>query len=71
VEELGGQVVGIGALWRRTKKAEIAGKEIFSLVSRDFPTYLPEQCPMCKKGMPLNQEFVRRREHRKPSSVRE
>jgi orotate phosphoribosyltransferase len=71
VEELGGQVIGIGALWRRTKKAEIAGKEIFSLVSRDFPTYRTEQCPMCKKGMPLNQEFVRRREHRKPSSVRE
>ena len=71
VEELGGQVVGIGALWRRTKKGEIAGKENFSLVSRDFPTYLPEQCPMCKKGMALNQEFVRRREHRKPSSVRE
>ncbi|MDP2703563.1 MAG: phosphoribosyltransferase family protein [Candidatus Rokubacteria bacterium] len=71
VEELGGQVIGIGALWRRTKKAEVAGKEIFSLVSRDFPTYPPEQCPMCKKGMALNQEFVRRREHRKPSSVRE
>jgi orotate phosphoribosyltransferase len=71
VEELGGQVIGIGALWRRTKKAEVDGKEIFSLVSRDFPTYAPEQCPMCKKGTPLNQEFVRRREHRKPSSVRE
>jgi orotate phosphoribosyltransferase len=71
VEELGGQVIGIGALWRRTKKAEVSGKEIFSLVSRDFPTYPPEQCPMCKKGMALNQEFVRRREQRKPSSVRE
>jgi len=71
VEELGGQVIGIGALWRRTKKAEVAGKEIFSLVSRDFPTYPPEQCPMCKKGMALNQEFVRRREHRKPSAARE
>ena len=71
VEELGGQVVGIGALWRRTKKAEVAGKEVFSLVSRDFPTYPPDQCPMCKKGMALNQEFVGRREHRRPSSVRE
>ena len=25
VEDLGGQVVGIGALWRRTKKSEIGG----------------------------------------------
>ena len=71
VEELGGQVIGIGALWRRTKKSEVAGKEIFSLVSRDFPTYPPDQCPMCKKGVALNQEFVKRREHRRPSSARE
>jgi len=71
VEDLGGQVVGIGALWRRTKKAEIGGKEIFSLVSRDFPTYPPETCPLCKKGIPLNQEFVKRKEHRRPSHAQE
>src|SRR6266853_201000 len=71
VEDLGGQVIGIGALWRRTKKAEIGGKEIFSLVSRDFPTYAPETCPLCKKGVALNQEYVKRREHRKPSSAHE
>ncbi|HET8577454.1 MAG TPA: phosphoribosyltransferase family protein [Methylomirabilota bacterium] len=71
VESRGGQVVGVGALWRRTKKGEIDGKEIFSLVSRDFPTYAPESCPLCKQGVPLNQEFVKRREHRKPSSAQE
>jgi orotate phosphoribosyltransferase len=71
VESLGGQVVGVGALWRRTRNAEIAGKPVFSLVSRDFPTYSPEACPLCKKGVPLNQEFVKRREGRRPSSARE
>jgi orotate phosphoribosyltransferase len=71
VESLGGQVIGIGALWRRTKKADIDGKPIFSLVSRDFPTYPPESCPLCKKGVVLNREFVKRREHRKPSSAHE
>ena len=71
VEGLGGQVVGIGALWRRTKKNTIGGKPIFSLVSRDFPTHAPEECPHCKRGVALNEEFVRRREHRKPSSARE
>jgi orotate phosphoribosyltransferase len=71
VEELGGQVIGIGALWRRTKKSVIDGKEIFSLVSRDFPTYTTETCPLCKKGVPLNQEYVKRREHRRPSSALE
>jgi orotate phosphoribosyltransferase len=71
VESLGGQIMGIGALWRRTKKTEIGGKPIFSLVSRDFPTYTPEACPLCKKGAQLNQEFVKRREHRRPSSAHE
>ena len=49
----------------------IDGKEIFSLVSRDFPTYSVDTCPLCKKGVPLNQEYVKRREHRKPSSAHE
>jgi orotate phosphoribosyltransferase len=71
VEDLGGQIIGIGALWRRTKKSSIDGKEIFSLVSRDFPTYAAETCPLCKKGVPLNEEFVRRRHARRPSSVQE
>jgi len=71
VEGLGAQVVGVGALWRRTKKADVDGKPIFSLVSRDFPTYPPDTCPLCKKGVPLNQEFVKRRESRKPSSALE
>lgn len=71
VERHGAQVVGIGALWRRTKKAEVEGKPIFSLVARDFPTYPPDTCPLCKKGIPLNEEFVRRREQRKPSTSQE
>jgi len=70
VERLGGHVVGVGCLWRRTS-AELAGHSVFSLVSRDFPTYPAESCPLCKKGVPLNQEFVRRRQTRRPSSVEE
>ena len=50
---------------------ELAGRAVFSLVSRDFPTYPAESCPLCKKGVPLNQEFVRRRQTRRPSSVEE
>ncbi len=71
VERHGAQVVGIGALWRRTKKAEVDGKPIFSLVARDFPTHPPEACPLCKKGVPLNEEFFKRREARKPSASQE
>lgn len=70
VEQLGAEVVGVGCLWRRTS-VELDGKPVFSLVRRDFPTYSPEECPLCRKGVPLNEEFVRRRHVRKPSSVRE
>jgi len=70
VERLGGHVVGVGCLWRRTS-VELAGRSVFSLVNRDFPTYPAESCPLCKKGVPLNQEFVRRRQTRRPSSVEE
>src|SRR5258708_14996337 len=64
VEDLGGQVIGIGALWRRTKKAEIAGTETFTLLSPDFPTYATETPPLCRKGMALNSSYAHRREHR-------
>jgi orotate phosphoribosyltransferase len=70
VEHLGGHVVGIGCLWRRTS-VDLPGRSVFSLVNRDFPTYAPESCPLCKKGVPLNQEFVKRRQTRRPSSVQE
>src|SRR5574342_427247 len=70
VERLGAEVVGVGCLWRRTS-VDLDGKPVFSLVSRDFPTYDPSECPLCRKGVPLNEEFVRRRHARKPSSVQE
>jgi orotate phosphoribosyltransferase len=70
VEQLGAQVVGIGCLWRRTS-VEMNDRPVFSLVSRDFPTYDPGDCPLCKKGMPLNEEFVHRRHQRRGSSVEE
>jgi len=68
VEQLGAEVVGIGCLWRRTS-VDLKGKPVFSLVSRDFPTYVPPDCPLCKKGVPVNEEFVRRRAHRRPSTI--
>jgi len=70
VEQLGAQVVGVGCVWRRTN-VDLNGRPLFSLVSRDFPTYAPSDCPLCKKGVPLNEEFVRRRHQRRASSVRE
>jgi orotate phosphoribosyltransferase len=70
VEQMGAHVAGVGCLWRRTS-VELNGKPVFSLVSRDFPTYTPEDCPLCRRGVPLNEEFVRRRNQRRPPAVQE
>src|SRR5262245_60950853 len=70
VEQAGGQVVGVGCLWRRTS-VDLNNRPVFSLVSRDFPTYDPADCPLCRRDVPLNEEFVRRRAHRRPASIQE
>jgi orotate phosphoribosyltransferase len=67
VEQLGATVIGVGCLWRRRSSVNVGGKPVFSLVSRDFPTYDPASCPLCKQGVPLNEEFVRRRAQRRGS----
>ncbi len=59
VEQKGGSVVGIGCLWQRNSKVDLP-KSVFSLVKRDFPTYDPKECPLCKQGVPLNREFATR-----------
>ena len=53
VESMGGQVVGIGAIWRRSTRAKYK-YPLFTVVTRDFPTYAPESCPMCKQGIPIS-----------------
>ncbi len=59
VEQKGGNVVGIGCLWQRNSKVDLP-RPVFSLVRRDFPTYDPKMCPLCRQGTPLNTEFASR-----------
>jgi orotate phosphoribosyltransferase len=59
IERKGGAVVGIGCLWQRNSKVTLA-RPVFSLVTRDFPTYEAEACPLCRQGIPLNGEFAAR-----------
>ena len=53
VEEMGGQVVGIGAIWRRSNRVKFK-YPLFTVVTQDFPTHSPEECPLCRKGVPIN-----------------
>jgi len=54
VEERRGRVVGVGCLWNRDRQAQFAAP-FYALVTKDFPTYRPEECPMCRRGMPLRE----------------
>lgn len=56
VEGMGGQVVGVGAIWRRSTRVKFK-YPLFTIVTRDFPTYAPSECPMCRQGIPVNQDL--------------
>lgn len=56
VEGMGGQIVGIGAIWRRSTRMKFR-YPVFTVVTRDFPTYAPEDCPLCRQGIPINPEI--------------
>ncbi len=57
VNAFGGTVIGIGTLWRRSRKVKFKFP-LFTLVDREFPSYAPKDCPMCKRGVPINREFL-------------
>ncbi len=54
---MGGQVVGVGAVWRRSTGLKFK-YPLFTIVSRDVPTHAPEDCPMCRQGVPINQDIT-------------
>lgn len=61
VEGREGRVVGVGCVWNRDRAAGFSSP-FFALVSKDFPTYSPKECPMCRRGVPL------RAPHKEPGS---
>ncbi|AMW32555.1 orotate phosphoribosyltransferase [Fervidobacterium changbaicum] len=60
VESSGGQIVGFASVINRSGmenpfenlNEKFKGKPYFYLVKFDFPTYKPEDCPLCKSGIP-------------------
>jgi orotate phosphoribosyltransferase len=52
VKERQGKVVGVGALIDRSGGRIDFGVKTQSLLTLDIKTYLPEVCPLCKKGIP-------------------
>lgn len=61
VEAMGGKVVGVGAIWRRNARIKFK-YPLFTVVTRDFPTYAPAECPLCKQGIPISRHIGGRQE---------
>lgn len=58
VQGMGGKVEGIGAIVDRSKPSfsdelSTLNLPLNSLLRIDIETYSPEECPICKKGIPL------------------
>ena len=53
VKRKGGQLVGIGVLVDRSDEAADFGAPLFSCYKTSVPTYRPEECPLCRKGIPV------------------
>jgi orotate phosphoribosyltransferase len=53
IKQAGGVLVGIGVLVDRSSQEMDFGVPLFSCVRSETVTYKPEECPLCKAGIPL------------------
>ncbi|MCX5647749.1 MAG: orotate phosphoribosyltransferase [Planctomycetota bacterium] len=54
VREAEAEVVGVAALVDRTSGRDPAfGMPLTALVQLDVPTHVPEECPLCREGVPV------------------
>jgi len=59
VREINGHIVGLGAIVNRgdlTKKALSEIPKFVSLVDMPLETWKEQDCPLCKQGIPINEE---------------
>jgi len=52
VESLGGRVVGVGSIIDRSGGASPFAVPFRSLLRLDIESYPPEECPLCREGIP-------------------
>ncbi|HEY0493681.1 MAG TPA: orotate phosphoribosyltransferase [Candidatus Dormibacteraeota bacterium] len=54
LEDSSGQVIGVGVLADRTAGRAAGDRPFFACLTVDFPSYAPEECPLCRSGIPLS-----------------
>ena len=55
VKEKGGEIVGLSVLIDRSMGKNDFGYPLFAVYKKTVVNYSPEDCPLCKKGIPLMQ----------------
>ena len=53
IQHAGGEVIGVGVLADRTAGAAAPAVPFFTCLTVDFPSYAPEECPLCQAGVPV------------------
>ena len=53
VKSKGAEIIGVGCVVNRSGKTLDFGVKLKSLARLDFPTYKPEDCLLCKKGIEI------------------
>lgn len=53
VKSNGAKIIGVGCVVDRSGKELDFGVKLKSLIRLDFPTYKPEECPLCKRGIEI------------------
>lgn len=54
-EARGARCVGVGAIVDRSAGRSEFGVPFRALTRLDFPTYAPDSCPLCQRGVPLQE----------------
>ena len=54
IKERGAEVAGVGFIVDRSNKRIDFKANQFAVVRLDAETYLPDSCPFCKEGIPID-----------------
>lgn len=53
VRDMGGAAIGVAVLVDRSAGKVDFGVPLFACLELDLPTYSPDDCPLCREGVPL------------------
>ncbi|MCL1864075.1 MAG: orotate phosphoribosyltransferase [Defluviitaleaceae bacterium] len=52
-KEKGAEIVGVGLILNRSGGKADFGTKIVSALTKEIVSYAPEECPLCKQGLPI------------------